>query len=148
MKKEIETLTMGKLIFKAAIYSFYGWFIFAVIEIIIRLMERPYPWSFMILFTLFLYCGIGIAVGAVLGGAIFLLLKVAERWRQMGSGEHSDRSRCTGLPSFSPDSGSGARFSRLPKIWPIGGDSSSHCSNCKGRRLAGPVGSQPFQRSA
>ena len=82
MKKGIEALTMGKLIFKAAIYSFYGWFIFAVIEIIIRLMERPHPWSFMILFTLFLYCGIGIALGAVLGGAIFLLLKVAERWRQ------------------------------------------------------------------
>ena len=82
MKKEIEALTMGNLIFKAAIYSFYGWFIFAVIEIIIRLMERPNPWPFMMLFTLFLYCGIGIAVGAILGGVIFLLLKVAERWRQ------------------------------------------------------------------
>ena len=82
MKKGIEALTMGKLIFKTAIYSFYGWFIFAVIEIIIRLMERPNPWPFMMLFTLFLYCGIGIAVGAVLGGVIFLLLKVAKRWRQ------------------------------------------------------------------
>ena len=82
MKKGIESLTMGKLIFKVALYSFYGWFIFAVIEIIIRLMEGPSPWPFMILLTLSLYCSIGIVVGTVLGGVIFLLQKIAKRWRQ------------------------------------------------------------------
>ena len=86
--KRIENSAITKLIFNASLIWFWGWFIFVVIEITLRLIKgSPWgwdvpPWPPMILFTLFLYSVVGIAVGGILGGLIGLLLKMFKRWQQ------------------------------------------------------------------
>ena len=82
MKKRIKNKAISTLIFDAALIWFWGWLIFLVMEIIIRLIKGPSPWAPMVLFTLLLYGGVGIALGGVLGLVIGLLLKVVKRWQQ------------------------------------------------------------------
>ncbi len=69
---------ISKLIFNASFIWLWGWFIFVVIEFIMRLIKGSPPWPFMILFTLLLYSGSAIAVGGVVG----LLLTLVKKWHQ------------------------------------------------------------------
>ena len=93
MREKTEGLTITQLIFNGTIFCLYGWFIFVLIEILIRLIKGPLlpwtftfmtlPWTFMIfLFALLLYIVVGIIVGGVLGGGFALLLKVVKRWQK------------------------------------------------------------------
>ena len=85
---KVKNSTITKTIFNAFLTWFWGWLIFVVIEIALRLIKgSPWgwdipPWPPMILFTLFLYTVAGIAVGGTLGGLIGLLLKMSKKWQQ------------------------------------------------------------------
>jgi arylsulfatase A-like enzyme len=84
--RRIENSTIPMFILSAALIWFWGWFIFVVIETVMRLLRgSPWgglPWPPMILFTLFLYGSAGIAVGGIVGGLTGLLPKAVKRWQQ------------------------------------------------------------------
>lgn len=82
MRKCNENLSIIQHILNAALIWFGGWFIFVIIEVILRLITGSRPWSPLILFTLLLYSSVGITVGGVIGSGIALLLKVVKRWQQ------------------------------------------------------------------
>ncbi|MCK5186420.1 MAG: hypothetical protein KAR43_04745, partial [Deltaproteobacteria bacterium] len=84
--ERIENSTTTMFVLSAALIWFWGWFIFVVIETVMRLIRGSMwgglPWPPMILFTLFLYGSAGIAVGGIVGGLTGLLPKAVKRWQQ------------------------------------------------------------------
>ncbi len=90
MKKRVKNVAITEVILPAALVWFWGWFIFFLIETILKFMKGSSPWAFIVLpwsfiliaFVLLLYSGAGIALGSVFGGGVALLLRVATSWQR------------------------------------------------------------------